>query len=783
MVIYGGASLAVYMHGVTKELFKLVQASKTVRDRVEAQHQASPSDSLSNSYVAPNLTQPKDTEDLYANLLWRMNQRSEFRVVIDVIAGASAGAINGAMLSKALVHDLSLDAQTEVWLDKADVEHLTDDTVNSWRRIYTLPFLKAVTRMFPARFRANSETRAKLEKFLRKAWLAPPLSGKRLCNILLSALQEVSNTPNTEATAGQQSSLLPHGQRLDFYASITDLFGYPRSFRLNESTVIHEAEHAIAARLVHIETDKGRKASDFRDSNNPALVWAARASSSYAGAFAPFHHTELMEVLNDRGQTWDPTDFLQRKVLLQDTQPASDVFDPADRYFVDGGIVNNKPFAAALEALHHRPADRTIDRCIVYIEPIPNQNDERDPKQFLKFFGTIRAAVSTIPRNQPILAELTEVADRDANARINQRLVNKNRVHVDALVAGNRSDPMQTPDADELSQLRALMRSTARNEMGVAFDAYKQRRVWRLSEGLVKEWQVLLPGQESKDTELAMIETMERWLEQDSAETSDPHGTFLHRFDVTYRIRRLQFMIRSINARFAKIDEHSPDGASIGGLKLQSYAMLQKLYGMRRAQNLQSFVLEQIRTASTELPLPPRTAVTMLRLLSRTLRLPVIDRETDEMIVEHCKILHDVRLRNSLIADYAGFAMYDVLLTSGGTEMHDTDPLTRLRVERVSPEDSKGLRDHFKGLRSSDLMSFAGFFNRSFREHDYLWGRLNGADRAVDLLSGAAGDLLDDAGTAEMRRALFLAVLDSEQAKLTQAQPLLARLRKELSDS
>ena len=327
------------------------------------------------------------------------------------------------------------------------------------------------------------------------------------------------------------------------------------------------------------------------------------------------------------------------------------------------------------------------------------------------------------------------------------------------------------------------MRSTARNEMGVAFDAYKQRRVWRLSEGLVKEWQVLLPGQESKDTELAMIETMERWLEQDSAETSDPHGTFLHRFDVTYRIRRLQFMIRSINARFAKIDEHSPDGASIGELKLQSYAMLQKLYGMRRAQNLQSFVLEQIRTASTELPLPPRTAVTMLRLLSRTLRLPVIDRETDEMIVEHCKILHDVRLRNSLIADYAGFAMYDVLLTSGGTEMHDTDPLTRLRVERVSPEDSKGLRDHFKGLRSSDLMSFAGFFNRSFREHDYLWGRLNGADRAVDLLSGAAGDLLDDAGTAEMRRALFLAVLDSEQAKLTQAQPLLARLRKELSDS
>ena len=243
MVIYGGASLAVYMHGVTKELFKLVQASKKVRDRVESsEHVDSPLYETSQSAKPAS-----DTEDVYAELLWKMNQTREFRVVIDVIAGASAGAINGSMLAKALVHDLPLDAQTAVWLDKADVEHLTDDTVNSWRRIYTLPFLKAVTRMFPARFRANAETRAKLEKFLRKAWLAPPLSGKRLCNILLDALHQVSKG------ASSKSSLLPYGQRLDFYASITDLFGYPRSFRLNEATVIHEAEHAIAARLVHVE--------------------------------------------------------------------------------------------------------------------------------------------------------------------------------------------------------------------------------------------------------------------------------------------------------------------------------------------------------------------------------------------------------------------------------------------------------------------------------------------------------------------------------------------------
>jgi len=765
VVIYGGASLAVYMHGVTKELFKLVQASKRVRERADA------------NYEIAGQAPPKDTEDVYCELLTQMNTSREFRVVIDVIAGASAGAINGSMLAKAIANDLPLDAQTDVWLEKADVNHLTDDTIDSWRRVYTLPFLKAIIRLFPPRFRANAETRTKLEKFMRKAWLNPPLSGKRLCHILLDALNQVGSLQSP----AKQSSLLPFGQRLDFYASVTDLFGYPRSFRLNESTVVREAEHAVVARLLHVETPNGRRTSDFRDENNAALAWAARASSSYAGAFPPFHHRELMEVLEERGEQWDATHFLERKVLLQDGQAAKDVFDPADRYFVDGGIVNNKPFAAALEALHHRPADRAIDRCIVYIEPIPNQSDERDPQQFLKFFGTIRAAVSTIPRNQPILAELTEVADRDANARINQRLINSNRQSIDALVIKARADTNAAPPAKELFELRNRMREIARNQMGVAFEAYTQRRVWRLSDGLVKEWQVLLPGLESQDTELAMIKTVERWLDAETAtRDEDPHATFLFRFDVTYRIRRLQFVIRSINQRFTTLDENTPDGEVIGELKLQSYAMLQQLYGMRRAQNLKSSVLEQIRSASATLPLPPRTAVTMLRLLSRTLRLPAIDRESDEMIATHCARLADKSLRDSVIADYSGFALYDVLLTSGGTEMHDTDPLTRLRIERISPEDSRGLKDQFQGLRSRDLMSFAGFFNRSFREHDYLWGRLNGADRVVDLLAKAAADLLDDAGQTALRRRLFLAVLDSEQSNLKQAQPLLARLRQEL---
>ena len=38
------------------------------------------------------------------------------RVLVDVIAGASAGGINGIMLARALAFDLSLDPHRKLWL-------------------------------------------------------------------------------------------------------------------------------------------------------------------------------------------------------------------------------------------------------------------------------------------------------------------------------------------------------------------------------------------------------------------------------------------------------------------------------------------------------------------------------------------------------------------------------------------------------------------------------------------------------------------------------------------
>jgi hypothetical protein len=81
LVCYGGVSLAIYMHGITKEIQKLVLASAAL-ERGEALPAGS-------------------TEEAYRRLLERMRDGEvgaaskgvATRVVVDIISGTSAGGI------------------------------------------------------------------------------------------------------------------------------------------------------------------------------------------------------------------------------------------------------------------------------------------------------------------------------------------------------------------------------------------------------------------------------------------------------------------------------------------------------------------------------------------------------------------------------------------------------------------------------------------------------------------------------------------------------------------
>lgn len=102
LVCFGGVSLAVYMHGISKEILKLVRASRTLHGIVDRTERASAS---ADVYV-PSADPEYDTEAVYFELLRDIGRHVELRVIVDAIAGASAGGINGVMLARALAHDL-----------------------------------------------------------------------------------------------------------------------------------------------------------------------------------------------------------------------------------------------------------------------------------------------------------------------------------------------------------------------------------------------------------------------------------------------------------------------------------------------------------------------------------------------------------------------------------------------------------------------------------------------------------------------------------------------------
>src|SRR5262245_17958707 len=132
------------MHGISKEILKLVRASSALHAIADRSRRAKASffdrvDRSDHEY---------DTEEVYFELLREIGRTVEMRVVVDIIAGASAGGINGTMLARALSHDLPTDALRDLWLENADVAVLLapDARAGAWSKWVIKQVLWAVAR-------------------------------------------------------------------------------------------------------------------------------------------------------------------------------------------------------------------------------------------------------------------------------------------------------------------------------------------------------------------------------------------------------------------------------------------------------------------------------------------------------------------------------------------------------------------------------------------------------------------------------------------------------------
>ncbi|KAB7646550.1 patatin-like protein [Polymorphobacter fuscus] len=756
LVCYGGVSLAIYMHGTTKEVWKLARASMR-------RHQP------------PGAVLPpaSDTEIVYGALLDALAPRLDLRVLVDIVAGASAGGINGILLAQAISQGSDMEPLRELWLEGADSDRLLEPegAAERFSKLWATPLVRwAERRGLAMEDAADPATRGevarKLSRLMRSRWFTPPFSGSGFSGVLYDALKAMESGEHTPP-------LLPPLQPLDLFVTVTDYHGAAETLRLHSPPEITENEH----RLVIGFNDAGPGADGTRHLGDIAeLAFAARATASFPGAFPPARIGEIDAVVADRSAAWPGRAAFLRRIFPGRTKPEAVTL-------IDGAVLNSRPFGPAIEALSQRPSHREVDRRFVYVDPKPGMhgqapdNGPRDSMLLPGFFSTVLRSLADIPRQQPINDNLAAIEALSARVRRLRHVVDGMTPAVDAAIEnaiGFRVF-MFTPTPERLADWRSRTQAVAAREAGFAYAAYGQLKIAQIVESLSERLAAV--GGASIDSVRAGLwrHVHARGLDRaaqglEKAGAASDYVTFLRSFDLEYRIRRLRFVIRRVNTMaetaVAPADRHSLEVMKAG---------LYEIVGPHLQRRLPEYHPPDVVAAAAAAAAEPAAA---LAALAASYALKALDTASDTALVALFAQLATRAQRRGLLSAYLGFAFFDIamlpLLQGDGV-----DEFEEIKVDRLSPDDALSLR-HLGGarLKGAQLNAFGAFFSRAYREHDYLWGRLHGAERLIDIV---ASSLPDDAKLpadrlAALKHDAFAAIVDTERRRLTMIPDLLAVL-------
>lgn len=758
LVCYGGISLAVYMHGITKEVWRLARASQA--------HHADEAAAGDSSCVYRDLLRTIAAE-----------RGIDLRVIVDILAGASAGGINAIFLAEAISSGASLDPLTDLWLETADVDKLVDPEVSAVSRLAkaaAVPFawmLSAkrggtVDKTVEAEHRA--EVRAKLANFVRARWFDPPFGGKIFTNLLLDAFDAMRDGP-------QGPPLLPDYQPLDLFVTVTDFNGFPQRLRLHSPAEVVEREHRITLSF-RDAGGRGRRIADPAE-----LAFAARATASFPGAFPPFRVSELDEVLARRERNWPGRAAFLKRALPRHVA----IGDVDSATLIDGSVLANAPFRPALDALDNRPVRREVDRRFVYIDPTPGHKSVRMSKtgeaEKPGFFATIFGALSDIPREQPIHDNLEAIDRRSSRIRRMTRIIEAMQSEVEAAIerAFGRTLLLTRPTPSRIAGWRFKANTIAAKEAGFTYPAYGHLKLSVVVEEMAGAIFHLGGGggrhRQEAVRQALWAEIRNTGIDSDDAMTAKGARPdvieFMRRHDLSFRTRRLRFLARQFNL----LDEA---GEMPRAAANRARETIYGLIGRYREATVDAGEAARAAFAAVE-----EDAVSAMRALGDLLDLQALDTEADTRLSEALSGLPTPE-RRALILAYLGFPFYDVatLPLLQGEGLDEFDPV---KVDRISPDDATAIRQGGAEatLKGIQFNNFGAFFSRAYRENDYVWGRLHGADRLIDIVVSTLpeGVFLSPGTVAALKTQAFAAILEEERGRCLAIAPMLDELEEEIA--
>ncbi|TAD74037.1 MAG: patatin-like protein [Sphingomonadales bacterium] len=757
LVCYGGVSLAVYMHGITKEVWHVARASRAFHHPA-----AVPLDGVAAAY-----------RDFLCTI--KRDYGLKLRVLPDILTGASAGGINAVFLAQALHAGHSLEPLTDLWLMNADVSELTDPEAEPmWRyaKLWAQPIAEwflsrpgnAVSATVSPETRA--EVRAKVSRLVRGRWFSPPFSGARFSAMLHEAFVRMEEE-------GDGIPLLPAGYPIDLAVTATDFRGHPETLRLNSPMQVEETEHRLQINF------RARVGNGAMLADSLELVLAARATASFPGAFPPVTLAEIDALAATEGRHW-----ANREAFLARTMPAHVARGTVGEVaLIDGAVLVGAPFGAALGALYGRPAQREVDRRFVYLDPRP---DAARPAQGTRtgdigFFGAILGSLSTIPREQPIRDDLERIEQQSRDAARLKRIVMELQADIDQAVEKlfGFTFLLDRPTPRRLAGWRAKAQQAAAERAGFAFGAYALTKFDGILMALAR-LTMKAAGLPRADT-APLVEALRCELEaRGLRRLTDAHGgasaaaiAFFRAHDTGFRIRRLQLLARKL-ARDWQVDPAISEDA-LDRARDRLYEIL-ALYYRTDEDVLRSPRFSELAAKAMDAP------GAVLDFLATQRLLPATDLAAEELLID---ALEDMpkNLKRRMLLTYLGFPFYDVA-TLPLSRSEGLDEYNPVKIDRISPVDACSIREGGTAatLRGIEFYNFGAFFSRDYRENDYLWGRLHGAERMIDLIASTVTGGVSAETIRSAKRTVFLAVLEEEEVSGRCQRVLIDQLRLEVRE-
>jgi patatin-related protein len=265
----------------------------------------------------------------------------------------------------------------------------------------------------------------------------------------------------------------------------------------------------------------------------------------------------------------------------------------------------------------------------------------------------------------------------------------------------------------------------------------------------------------------------------DEEEALRPNAThegvvsFLRSHDLGFRIRRLRFLAD----RLTEIEAGEGDSDQMGlqAARDAIYLSLAPFLDLQIRDYYSSPVVGAARNAVADIE-------TAIAAIGAARNLEALDIDTDARIAAALPLLSRIDRRTLLLA-YLGFTFYD-LATLALLRTQEKQEFHAIQVDRISPDDAGSIRSGgaVAMLKGIEFNLFGAFFSKAYRENDYLWGRLHGAERLIDImlstLPEGSGIAAED--VIQTKKAIFRAIIDEERERLTSVPDLIAEIEREI---